>query len=140
MSNVYTIIIHRQHPHAYQRNVTPRAWDPDRVAALGEACARLLHLARAFHAAMTSRRSVRAFSDRPVPREIIEACIATAGSAPSGANHQPWFFACVNSAGKKREIRDAAEAEERHRTPLLLFQGSRPRGADEADARAPGPR
>ena len=58
--------------------------------------------ARAFHDSMATRRSVRAFSDQPVPREIIKACVATAGSAPSGANHQPWFFACVNSAEKKR--------------------------------------
>lgn len=43
----------------------------------------------AFHAAMQSRRSVRAFSDRPVPQDIIEHCVLTAGTAPSGANHQP---------------------------------------------------
>ena len=69
--------------------------------------------AAAFHAAMLSRRSVRAFSDRPVAREVIEHCVLTAGSAPSGANHQPWYFACVGSPEKKREIREAAEAEER---------------------------
>lgn len=67
----------------------------------------------AFHEALKSRRSVRDFSDEPVAREIIEHCILTAGSAPSGANHQPWFFACVGSAEKKRAIREAAEAEER---------------------------
>ncbi|MEO0817937.1 MAG: nitroreductase family protein [Pseudomonadota bacterium] len=66
-----------------------------------------------FHAGLTSRRSVRAFSDAPVDRAIIEQCVLAAGSAPSGANHQPWFFACVGSADKKRAIRDAAEAEER---------------------------
>jgi iodotyrosine deiodinase len=86
--------------------------------------------ARAFHASMTSRRSVRAFSDRPVAREIIEHCVLTAGSAPSGANHQPWFFACVGSAGKKREIRQAAEAEER-----AFYAGKA--GADWLDALAP---
>ncbi|MEM0986791.1 MAG: nitroreductase family protein [Pseudomonadota bacterium] len=69
--------------------------------------------AAAFHHMMTSRRSVRAFSDRPVPQSIIEACVLTAGSAPSGANHQPWFFACVGSAEKKRAIREAAEEEEK---------------------------
>ncbi|WP_084422141.1 nitroreductase family protein [Henriciella litoralis] len=68
--------------------------------------------AASFHKQMATRRSVRKFSDRPVPREIIEACVAAAGTAPSGANHQPWFFACVGSAEKKREIRRAAEAEE----------------------------
>lgn len=67
----------------------------------------------AFHEAMRSRRSVRAFSDTAVPQAIIEQCVLTAGSAPSGANHQPWFFACVGSAEKKTEIREAAEAEER---------------------------
>lgn len=69
--------------------------------------------AAAFHAQMVSRRSVRAFADTPVPQDIIEHCVLTAGSAPSGANHQPWFFACVGSAERKREIRTAAEAEER---------------------------
>ena len=86
--------------------------------------------AEAFHATMLSRRSVRAFSDRPVAREVIEHCVLTAGSAPSGANHQPWFFACVGSAGKKREIREAAEAEERE-----FYSGKA--GADWLDALAP---
>ena len=67
----------------------------------------------AFHQSMQSRRSVRAFSDTPVPQAVIEHCVLTAGSAPSGANHQPWYFACVGSAEKKAEIRSAAEAEER---------------------------
>lgn len=66
-----------------------------------------------FHAQMQSRRSVRAFSDRAVPAEIIKQCVLTAGTAPSGANHQPWYFACVGSQAKKAEIRAAAEAEER---------------------------
>lgn len=73
----------------------------------------MLARARAFHEAMTSRRSVREFSGKPVPRALIESCVATAGLSPSGANHQPWYFACVGSAEKKREIRLAAEAEER---------------------------
>ena len=90
----------------------------------------MLHRAVAFHDSLATRRSVRDFSDAPVPREIIEACIATAGSAPSGANHQPWFFACVNSAEKKREIREAAEAEERE------FYSGRA-GEDWLDALAP---
>ncbi len=69
--------------------------------------------ALAFHETMRTRRSVRAFSVRPVPQGLIEACVRAAGTAPSGANHQPWFFACVGSPEKKREIREAAEAEER---------------------------
>ena len=69
--------------------------------------------AAAFHAVMQSRRSVRAFSSRPVPKEIIESCVLTAGSAPSGANHQPWFFACAGSDDIKKQIRKAAEEEER---------------------------
>ena len=67
----------------------------------------------AFHEDMTRRRSVRHFSDRAVDQAVIEACVQAAGTAPSGANHQPWFFSCVGSADKKREIRVAAEAEER---------------------------
>ena len=62
---------------------------------------------------MLRRRTVRHFSDEPVQRAVIEACILTAGSAPSGANHQPWHFVCVNDAMTKRSIREAAEAEER---------------------------
>lgn len=67
----------------------------------------------AFHEQLQSRRSVRAFSDKPVPQQIITQCVLTAGTAPSGANHQPWYFACVGSNDKKAEIRAAAEAEER---------------------------
>lgn len=69
--------------------------------------------AKAFHTQMQSRRSVRSFSDKAVPQEIIEHCLLTAGSAPSGANHQPWFFACAGSQEVKRKIRLAAEEEER---------------------------
>jgi len=67
----------------------------------------------AFHKDMARRRSVRHFSDRAVDPAIIKACVAAAGTAPSGANHQPWFFSCVGSSQMKREIRIAAEAEER---------------------------
>jgi len=67
----------------------------------------------AFHHDMARRRSVRHFSDRTVDRAVIEACVSAAGTAPSGANHQPWFFSCIGSAEKKQQIRIAAEAEER---------------------------
>lgn len=68
---------------------------------------------RAMAAKLRKRRTCRWFSDAPVPREVIEAAINAAGSAPSGANHQPWHFAAVASPAIKRAIREAAEAEER---------------------------
>ena len=68
--------------------------------------------AAAFRADMLRRRSVRSFSSRPVVREVIEDCLLAAGSAPSGANMQPWSFAVVGDAEVKRRIREAAEKEE----------------------------
>src|SRR5512138_1091927 len=65
-----------------------------------------------FHKDMQRRRTVRQLSDRPVPREIIEECLLTAGSAPSGANLQPWHFVVVGDPRVKHEIRLAAEQEE----------------------------
>ena len=59
------------------------------------------------------RRSCRYFADTPVPRAIVEAAIEAAGSAPNGANHQPWHFAAISTPETKLAIRDAAEAEER---------------------------
>lgn len=69
--------------------------------------------AAAFRALMSRRRTVRDFSDRPVPREIIEQCVMTAGTAPSGANQQPWTFVCISDPATKSKIREAAEREER---------------------------
>jgi nitroreductase len=66
-----------------------------------------------FHAQMRRRHTVRDYSTRPVPRAVIESCIRTAGSAPSGANHQPWHFVAVAKAETKHAIRLAAEEEER---------------------------
>lgn len=66
-----------------------------------------------FAADLARRRTVRQFSDRPVPREIIEDCVRAAGTAPSGANMQPWHFVIVSDPAVKRRIREAAEAEER---------------------------
>lgn len=68
---------------------------------------------RAFCEEMKHRRTVRSFSRDPVPFELIENAIKTAASAPSGANQQPWTFVIVGSADIKRQIREAAEAEER---------------------------
>ena len=68
--------------------------------------------AEAFAQDISRRRSVRSFSDTPVPKEIIGQCIAAAASAPSGANRQPWHFVAVANAEVKTKIRIAAEAEE----------------------------
>jgi nitroreductase len=69
--------------------------------------------AKALAESLKTRRTCRDFSAEPVPRAVIEAAIAAAGSAPSGANHQPWHFAVVASPAIKRAIRAAAETEER---------------------------
>jgi len=68
---------------------------------------------RGFREEIAPRRSCRMFSDTPVPREVIEEAIRAAGTAPSGANHQPWHFAVVSSPEIKHRIRLAAEKEER---------------------------
>jgi iodotyrosine deiodinase len=68
---------------------------------------------RAFAADLGRRRTVRQFSDRPVPRGVIEACLEAASTAPSGAHLQPWHFVVVSDPGLKRQIREAAEAAER---------------------------
>jgi iodotyrosine deiodinase len=69
--------------------------------------------AKAAYDQIKTRRSCRQFSDALVPRAVIEYALLAAGSAPNGANHQPWHFAVIESAAKKKEIRDGAEAEER---------------------------
>jgi nitroreductase len=80
------------------------------------------------------RRTVRHFSDRPVPREIIEECLRTAGTAPSGANLQPWHFVVVSDPAVKRKIRVAAEEEEREfyngRAPQEWLEALAPLGTD----------
>lgn len=91
-------------------------------------------LASAFRADMQRRRSVRAFSDRRVAREVIEQCVLTAGSAPSGANMQPWYFVVVGDGETKRRIREAAEREEydfyRRRAPGHWLDALSPLGTD----------
>jgi len=74
--------------------------------------AEMEQLAANYLAKMKLRHTVREFSDQPVPISVIEACIATAGRAPSGANQQPWHFVAVQSTEMKAEIRKAAEVEE----------------------------
>src|SRR5262245_52337444 len=73
----------------------------------------LLRHAQKFYESMQRRRTIRDLSDRPVSRKLIEYCICAAGTAPSGANLQPWHFVAVSDPAVKREIRIAAEAEER---------------------------
>ncbi len=62
---------------------------------------------------ISQRHTVRQYSSRPVPRDVIETCIKAAGTAPNGANHQPWYFVCVSNPEIKHRIREAAEIEER---------------------------
>jgi nitroreductase len=75
---------------------------------------------RYFHELMARRRSVREFAPDPVPRELVENAIATANTAPSGANRQPWHFVAVSDPAIKEEIRRGAEAEERE-----FYEGGR---------------
>lgn len=88
--------------------------------------------AEAFYAEVRGRRSVRHFSDRPVPREVIENCLLAAGTAPSGANQQPWHFVVVGDRRVKRRIREAAQREERefydHRVRQLWLDVLAPLG------------
>lgn len=90
--------------------------------------------AQAFARGMHRRRTVRDYASTPVPREVIEACLQAAGSAPSGANQQPWRFVAVQDAAIKRRIRVAAEEEERefygHRAPEEWLQALAPLGTD----------
>jgi nitroreductase len=83
---------------------------PDRVQLAPEDA---LRAAEVFRNYMKRRHSVRHYSDSPVPEAVIAACIAAAGSAPSGANHQPWHFAAISDPAMKARIRQAAEEEER---------------------------
>ncbi len=83
----------------------------------------MLAAARAFRDRLTTRRTIREFSNQPVAAEVIRECIVAAGQAPSGANKQPWHFEVVSDPDLKRQIRRAAEEEERE-----FYQG---RASDE---------
>ena len=91
--------------------------------------------AAAFSRELRRRRTVRDFSPRPVAREIIEQCLLAAGSAPNGANLQPWHFVVVSDPEIKRRIREAAEEEERdfyaNRAPPEWLEALAPLGTDE---------
>jgi len=90
---------------------------------------------QAFYADVARRRSVREFSDRPVPRDLIETALAAASTAPSGANLQPWHFVVVSGPATKKRIREAAEAEERefyaHRASAEWLAALEPLGTDD---------
>ena len=90
--------------------------------------------AAAFREQMRRRRTVRYFSDRAVAREIIEDCLLVAGSAPSGANLQPWHFVVISDPAVKRRIRDGAEKEEHEfyttRAPQEWLDALAPLGTD----------
>lgn len=75
--------------------------------------AQMLEEAIGFYDRMKRRHSVRDFSTRPVERAVIDQCVRAAGSAPSGANHQPWHFVAIANPAIKKKVRDAAEEEER---------------------------
>ena len=93
-----------------------------------------LRRAADFAERMSRRRTVRDFAPTPVPRAVIEACLQAAGTAPSGANQQPWRFVAVSDPDTKRRIREAAEAEERtfyeRRAPEEWLDALAPLGTD----------
>lgn len=95
----------------------------------------MVRRARAFRRELARRRTVRQFSGRPVPREVVEEAIRAAGTAPSGANMQPWRFVAVSDPEVKRRIREAAEEEERtfyrDRAPREWLEALAPLGTDE---------
>lgn len=106
-------------------------WESYREYPVEEMIAR----AEQYHAELARRRTVRQFSDRPVPQAVIESCLRAAGTAPSGANMQPWRFVVVSDPALKRQIRQAAEREEhefyaRRATPEWL-EALAPLGTDE---------
>ena len=94
--------------------------------------------ANAFYSDVKRRRTIREFSSQPVPRDIIETCLLAAGTAPNGANLQPWHFAVVSDIAIKQKIREAAEEEERdfyhRRAPQEWLAALAPLGTDENKA------
>lgn len=95
----------------------------------------MLQRASAFAEELRRRRTVREYSTEPVDRAVIERCLWAAGSAPSGANQQPWHFVVVSDPAIKARIRAAAEEEERefyeHRAPQEWLEALAPLGTDE---------
>jgi nitroreductase len=95
----------------------------------------LLNRSKSFYEFVNKRRTIRTFSNRTVPIELIENCIKAAGTAPSGANMQPWYFVVVSNSETKKQIREAAEAEEREfyhgKAPVEWLDALKPFGTDE---------
>ena len=91
--------------------------------------------ARSFFTEMNARRTTRHFSAEPVPRELIELAIRTAGTSPSGAHQQPWTFVAISDAGLKAKMREAAEREEldfyNGRAPKVWLDALAPLGTDQ---------
>ena len=89
---------------------------------------------RFFFENLSTRRTIRNFSDKPVDREVIENCIKTAGTAPSGANMQPWHFVLISNPTIKKQIRVAAEKKEKEfyekRAPKEWLEALAPLGTD----------
>jgi len=89
-----------------------------------------------FYATVNRRRTVRDFSDRPVPQDVIETALKAAGTAPSGANLQPWHFVVISGPETKKKIREAAEVEERefykHRASPEWLAALEPLGTDSS--------
>src|SRR5437868_276885 len=94
----------------------------------------ILRRTKEFYETMQHRRTFRDFSDRPVPRKVIEHCIRAAGTVPSGANLQPWHFGAVSDPVVKQQIRIAAEKEEKEfyaqRAPKAWLEALAPLGTD----------
>jgi nitroreductase len=94
----------------------------------------MIRRAAEFNNDLQRRRTVRQFSSRPVPREVIEQALRAAGSAPSGAHRQPWRFVVVSTPEVKRRIREEAERSERHfysSAPEEWLRALEPLGTDE---------
>ena len=101
----------------------------------GKSDEEMLEASSAFYEEVRRRRSVRDFSDKPVAREVIENALLAAGTAPNGANMQPWYFAVVSNLELKQQIREAAEEEERafyeHRASDEWLKALAPLGTDQ---------
>lgn len=110
----------RPHPLERPELSQPRFLTLDSYAEF--APAEMLRRAADFRRELRRRRTVRDFSERAIPREVVEECIRAAGTAPNGANHQPWHFVVVSDPALKSRIREAAEEEER-----AFYRGGAPR-------------